>query len=901
VPEVIQYSDSEALSAFAADSRPCWIFDIDQREMWWANAAGLRFWKAESLAELQQRDFKQDSVSAVQRLNNLAGSIADGSSRQESWVLYPRDEPVNVLIEHTVVKIEGGRRAMLFQVIHQIDSATDQQSIRLVEAARHTPVMVCCFDANGQLTAENPAAMAFRTKLQRGTNANRTLAEHVNDAALAAEILAHIDQDKLFRAERTEAQHTGDVTLSVTARRGRDPITGETAIFLTEEDITERAKLASQLATLNDELEERVTARSAEVKQRQGWYKALFDHASDALVIRDMDTFKIVAANPAAARMFGVSREDILEGRFDPLQKKLALDDASDNQEASLRDSLERALQSGSDTVEMTFYRHSNEAFPAQLTLIPFPDPELNLVRASFIDLSEREQEQQRYRAIFDTAAEAIVINDIENRQGFVDMNTQAEKLFGVKLEDLQNGKYNFYDFSPAFQPDGRDSIVTAPIYTQAAIRDGSSTFEWTFVDIHGKATPCEMTITPFPHPTRKLIRSSIIDISERKRAEATRMELESQLAQAQKLEAIGQLTGGVAHDFNNLLAVILGNMELLQDLVNDSMQSNLISTAIEATERGARLTRSMLAFAKRSELSPSQLDLAEAIAALDSWVGSTIADNINVKTHCDKSLWLVKADLAGVERTLLNLVINARDAMPDGGNLEIRAENVELSVIPGNLALKPGRYVTLSVSDDGVGIEPDVIGRVFDPFFSTKQVHQNSGLGLSMVHGFINQSGGAVGVESEPGKGTTFTLYFPVTTQEPPEALPTNKESALPAQPLKILLVEDQEPVLDVLAKILRAEGHEVTPAISGDHAIGIFEDRADYDLLITDIDMPGELQGPDLAARILQHNADLPVIFLSGYNVDVSLTENNHKAQRLMKPISRQGLIKAIADVAA
>ncbi|MFN3239557.1 MAG: PAS domain S-box protein [Pseudomonadales bacterium] len=901
MPDLKQLTTSEALSPYEADSRPAWIFDIAEREMCWANAAGLSLWKAESVAELRQRDFKKDSISAIERLNSLAGSIADGSSRQESWVLYPRDEPVNVLIEHTMVEIEGGRQAMLLQVLQHIDSVTDQQSIRLVEAARHTPVIVCSFDAEGQLTAENPAAVAFRTNLQRRLNASRTLAEHVNDESLAAEIIAKNMNDQTYSGERTELHQSGQVTLSMTARRGRDPITGEPAIFLTEEDITERVKLANQLATLNDQLEARVSARTAEVNQRQAWYKALFDHASDALFIRDIDSFRIVAANPAAAEMFGVSREDMLEGRFDPLAKKRAIDKTRDIDEPALKGGLDRAVQNGSETMEATFYRDNGEPFPAQVTLIPFPDPELNLVRASIIDLSEREQEQQRYRAIFDTAAEAIVINDIENRQGFVDMNTQAEKLFGVKLEDLQSGKYNFYDFSPAVQPDGRDSIVTAPIYTQAAIRDGSSTFEWTFVDIHGKATACEMTITPFPHPTKKLIRSSIIDISERKRAEATRVELESQLAQAQKLEAIGQLTGGVAHDFNNLLAVILGNMELLQDMVTDSTQSNLINTAIEATERGARLTRSMLAFAKRSELSPSQLDLAEAVAALDSWVGSTIADNISVSTHCDENLWPIKADLAGIERTLLNLVINARDAMPEGGNLRIRAENVQLDIVPGNLALKPGQYVTLSVSDDGVGIEPDVIGRVFDPFFSTKQVHQNSGLGLSMVHGFISQSGGAIGVESEPGKGTTFTLYFPVATQEPPEALPTNKESALPAQPLKILLVEDQEPVLDVLAKILRAEGHEVTPAISGDHAIGIFQDRADYDLLITDIDMPGELQGPDLAERILKHNSELPVIFLSGYNVDVNLTANNRKAQRLMKPISRQGLIKAIAYVAA
>lgn len=874
---------------------------MDNRAMWWANSAGLNFWKAESVEDLRLRDFKDDSLAVVERLHGLAAALVPGETSQESWAYFPRGEPVNVLADHTFVTVENNSQAALIRVTQYLDSDAEKQNIRLVEAARHTRVMVSSYTAEGKLIAENPASTSFWVGLGWNIHRDNSLTARLGKAIDVEALISSVLNDETFEGEHKVGTDSDQRTLSVLARRGRDPITGEFVIFLTEEDITEQSHLAEQLAELNAKLEQRVAERSAEVEQRQGWYRALFEHAPDAILIRDLEDMSIVAANPAAAEMFGVDRASMLNGTFDPLKKKFEVDNENGIVEKTLNGGLNRALKNGSETMHATFYRANNQPFPAQVTLIPFPDPERRLVRASIIDLSEREQEQLRYRALFDTAAEAIVINDIDDRNGFVEMNRRAEALFGVTLADFQSGRYNFYDFSPKVQPDGRDSIVTAPIYTQAALRDGSSTFEWTFVDIHGKATPCVMTITPFPHPTKRLIRSSILDISERKAAELTRLELESQLAQAQKLEAVGQLTGGVAHDFNNLLAVIMGNLELLLDQVDTPALVSQINSALEATERGARLTRSMLAFARRSELYPTQLNLAEAIAALDDWVGSTIPDNIELTAESHAELWPVEVDLAGVERCLLNLVINARDAMPNGGKLTIKTDNVEFTEPPAHLQLIPGRYVSISVGDTGCGIAADALSRVFEPFFSTKEMHENSGLGLSMVHGFVTQSGGSVDIDSTPDVGTTIVLYFPAGTTSVSEPAEQPYPSSPISRKLNILLVEDQEPALEVVARILETQGHEVTTAISGSHALKIYNPEAGFDLLITDVDMPGDVQGPGLADALLSHQPELPVIFLSGYNVDLQLDERSQHALRLMKPISRQGLIAAIAQVAS
>ncbi len=370
----------------------------------------------------------------------------------------------------------------------------------------------------------------------------------------------------------------------------------------------------------------------------------------------------------------------------------------------------------------------------------------------------------------------------------------------------------------------------------------------------------------------------------------------------AQKHEIIGQLTGGVAHDFNNLLAVVMGNQELLRDELTDPEQIKLVDASLQATERGADLTRSMLAFARKARLEPVVIDLNELVTQIRGWSGRTFPANIEIETRAQAGLWKIEADPGSTESALLNLIVNARDAMPDGGRLTIETANIDSlpdgAVIPG-VDREPGRYVMLSVADTGMGIPADRLETVFEPFYTTKPPGAGSGLGLSMVQGFMLQSGGTVQVTSELGRGTCFRLFFKAVAARG-QTVSTTSESAVVQATAhqRILVAEDKKEVLAVLDTILTRAGYQVTPVSTGDAAFTAFEANPTYDLLLTDIMMPGRLQGMELARFLRQLKPDLPVIFISGYSSEEEIT-NDAKFDgdvRLMKPITRATLLAAI-----
>ncbi len=381
--------------------------------------------------------------------------------------------------------------------------------------------------------------------------------------------------------------------------------------------------------------------------------------------------------------------------------------------------------------------------------------------------------------------------------------------------------------------------------------------------------------------------------------------QLEKQFAvahRAQKHESIGQLTGGVAHDFNNLLAVIMGNLELLRDELEDEDQIELVDAGINATLRGAELTRNMLAFARRARLDPKVVDLNLIVRETKNWAGRTLPASIDVETSLLAGLWKINADVSSIESALLNLFLNSRDAMPLGGKLTIETANVRIDedyVDARQEELLPGRYVLLAVSDSGTGIPREVIRSIFEPFFSTKGPGKGSGLGLSMVQGFMRQSGGTVQVYSEPGIGTTFKLYFPAHADVSEPGTDDRTSGFRPdADGRRILLVEDEKDVLLVLISMLEREGYSVTAVGSGDEARVIFEADPDYDLLLTDIVMPGELQGTTLSRVLRELRPDLPVVFMSGYASEATVHGNGlrHEDIRLMKPVQRAEILAAI-----
>ena len=374
------------------------------------------------------------------------------------------------------------------------------------------------------------------------------------------------------------------------------------------------------------------------------------------------------------------------------------------------------------------------------------------------------------------------------------------------------------------------------------------------------------------------------------------------QLLQAQKLEAIGHLTGGVAHDFNNLLAVILGNLELLQEKISNEQENQFIASAIAATMRGADLTKNMLSFARRARLEPKTLDLNDVVRNTKNWSSRALPATINVETSLLAGLWKISCDPTSTESAILNLFLNARDAMLDGGKLTVETANVRIDqeyLETRHEEIMPGRYVMLAISDTGGGIHQENLPEIFEPFFTSKGPGEGSGLGLSMVQGFMKQSGGAVRVYSEVGVGTTFKLYFPAMFDVSESAsidAPTRRLSA--TQGARILVAEDELDLRNVIVTILESNGYQVVAADSGDAALKIYEKSGPFDLLLTDIVMPGKLQGPKLAIALRELQPSLSAVFMSGYANEATVHGNGLRPEdvRLMKPVSKAKLTEAV-----
>lgn len=377
----------------------------------------------------------------------------------------------------------------------------------------------------------------------------------------------------------------------------------------------------------------------------------------------------------------------------------------------------------------------------------------------------------------------------------------------------------------------------------------------------------------------------------------------EIRLRQSQRIEALGTLTGGVAHDFNNLLAVILGNLELSLENGQSADWPDLINEAIKATKRGGNLTKSLLSFSRRAHLEPKRLNLNQNIQNTMIWATPILPETIRIQSSLMDGLWEVELDAASVENAIINILLNARDAMPEGGTVTIKTTNMRIGeeyINQSDEDIEPGCYVMLAISDTGHGIPSDKIQAIFEPFYTDKPVGAGSGLGLSMVHGFIKQSGGAIRVYSKVGAGTTFKMFFRATGQTVMPPQPEDSERPHPkSERAEVLVVEDEADVMRVLKRILTGAGYAVKTASNGDEALKIFEISGPFDLVMTDMVMPGKLQGPALAKEIRAIDPHIPCIFLSGYASEATVHGNRFQPSdiRLMKPVSRSDLLHAVS----
>ncbi len=392
------------------------------------------------------------------------------------------------------------------------------------------------------------------------------------------------------------------------------------------------------------------------------------------------------------------------------------------------------------------------------------------------------------------------------------------------------------------------------------------------------------------------VILRTIVDITERKN-------VEQQLRQVQKIEAVGQLTGGLSHDFNNLLFVILINLQLVADLVREDPKIfKMNDAAIKATYRGAELTERLLAFSRQQILQPENIDVNTVVTETINLLIRTLGETIEIEFQPTPDLWSTWIDRTQLESALVNLSINARDAMPNGGRLTIETANVvvDSDATAGKADFFPGQYVMLSIRDDGIGMPADVLNRVFEPFFSTKAVGAGTGLGLSMVYGFVKQSNGHTEILSGEGHGTTVKVYFPRYRQESFQT-EKNADSAadLPAGRESILVVDDEIGVRQGLASLLSQLGYHLLEAENGQAALNVLEENSHIDLILSDVVMPGAVDGPTLAQLVADRRPDIKVLLMSGYVQSALMRNVRPDMEVISKPFDHSMLAQKIRQV--
>ncbi|MEZ4268540.1 MAG: ATP-binding protein [Myxococcota bacterium] len=516
----------------------------------------------------------------------------------------------------------------------------------------------------------------------------------------------------------------------------------------------------------------------------------------------------------------------------------------------------------------------------------------------------ELRSSQERFRIIIEHAPEAIAIVDVATGH-LVGSNRAAATLYEAEAETL--AKLTLADLSPEFQPDGRHSSRALAEMLAAAGEGGAPTAEWTHRGLNGTETPCEIRMVRLPGRESVQVRVSATDISERVRAEARRQRLEEELRHAQRLKAIGELTGGIAHDFNNLLTAILGNMEVARDRADDPARvTKHLGHAIAGVDRAADLTRRLLAFGRKQSLRPQVVDLNALVADMDNLLRRTLGEAVAIETIHAGDLWGCEVDPGQLENAILNLAINARDATEGRGRLTIETANVRLDdrfAGPERDTLA-GDHVMVAVTDDGHGMPAEIQRKAFDPFFSTKPRGKGSGLGLSMVYGFVKQSGGDVRIESEVGRGTTVRIYLPRATGATHLPAPIRPAADEPrGSGEHVLVVEDNPAVRQSTVAVLTVLGYRTTEAPSAEIALRTLASDPSIELLFSDVLLPGGLSGIELLVEARKVRPELPVLLTSGFADAATLSAAGPAAgaHLLDKPFSKSDLARRIHQVLA
>ena len=544
---------------------------------------------------------------------------------------------------------------------------------------------------------------------------------------------------------------------------------------------------------------------------------------------------------------------------------------------------------------ELVMIDHAGEPVNVSMSGIGFRDDTGRITRsvAVFNDITRRadalnelSKSEQRFRGSFESAVHGMAILSVDGRLAAV--NNALTEILG--FADHQLLAMGLIDFVVAEDVDKVRAEISRLINGDVP----SVCLEIQYCGEGGRPVHGLTSVSPV-HGQDGRVEQFVVQIVDMTR----RIKAESQLLQAQKMDAIGQLTGGIAHDFNNLLTIVIGNLQLIEGAVgNDDKTAKRIAEAISAATKGSQLTRQLLAFARRQSLVPQQLGIHGLLVGMMDILEHSIGERIELKLDMMQGAPVILADATQLETSILNLAINARDAMPDGGLLTVETASVHLDAdyAAQHQEVTPGDYIMIAVSDTGTGIPKDILDQVFQPFFTTKEVGKGTGLGLSMVFGFIKQSGGHARIYSEDGHGTSVKMYLPVVKQLTGTPPAPEEKSAKN----KILVVEDQEAVRMVAVEFLTSFGYQVIEAQDGVSALQMLQDHPDIDLLFTDVVMPGGMNGFDLSQAAAQLRPALKIIHASGYpkGAMVHQEEPRLKDNLISKPYQREELRRIVAE---
>ncbi len=684
-------------------------------------------------------------------------------------------------------------------------------------------------------------------------------------------------------------------------------------VFFLRKQVGQKVRLVQNVYGQLSNAEAQRQAAEEALAEAEDWYRAVFQKAEDALLILD-ESGKILESNPAATHMFQLPPQDLL-GRTPMDLSPAQQPDGSFSRDRG-RSLLQATLAGCHQRFGWQHIKPDGTVFDAEVQLsLLFQKGEARVL-ASVRDVShqkaletERERHWKYLEAVLDGIPVALFVINLKGN--VILWNRMCETITGMSKDSVLGRPL---DLKPVLE--GKDLPIPAMLLLEMTPEEFlQSHTQWKAqplpfhsegIQLKGKIwVRGEKRYVSVVAARLRDLNGDFLGVVQCARDITHEMQIQKHLLHSQKMEAVGKLSGGIAHDFNNILTIILGYCDLIRKKADlDPMIRKQVDEIEKTAERACNLTRQLLAFSRKQIMQPVALDMNRLIESLTKMLERLVGEDIHIERRLEENLWSVWADPVFLEQILLNLVINARDAMPSGGNITIQTSNLSLthSRDAGLFTIRPGEYVCLRVSDTGQGIDPEIQPRIFEPFFTTKPEGRGTGLGLATVYGIVKQLGGYILLESALGKGTAFDILIPRSLKRPEETqqrVPSDTHGDTGGSET-ILVVEDEEALRSMIEEVLNGSGYKILTASNGTEALETLRRVSDIHLVITDVVMP-EKNGITLSREIARYAPQMPILFMSGY-ADEQLAHRGillPDVRFIAKPFTAEQLVQVVRDI--